>query len=479
VAATIELDRRSRTVSRRSTPAWPAGAPRDGAPAWPAGAAGLGYVVCAGVENMELLDAPLRGAAAADIRSAYADQALAAVTALAGVASLLLYVVFVFALAPRLRWPRAALAGGLAGVALALAGIVASAPLVLGAGLSDAEVRSAFELQQILRLLAGPAMALFLLAVGTSLVLQRPLARLACAIALPLALTPVAALTGAHAFHTAAAVVFGLHALCVWLVSLWLAAGRGVTPAVLVRRAAFLMLAVAAGLVGIALLALPRSTGAFFAWELGPPPLAAFAGGVYVGSAVLYAAGIRAPWREARALVAAAVVLSVSVFAVTLAHLGKFDLGRLQAWAWLVLFAGFALTTGALLVAGGRPARAEGAALAPWARALLGAVAAVLAGVGAGLWIDPAGLPPLGGRFAGSWTVMLSFLAGWAALANRRDEARLPALALVALPVGALVAAVRSMAGDPGYVAGLLLLIACGAAVWLGGRPRVSAERLD
>jgi hypothetical protein len=326
-------------------------------------------------------------------------------------------------------------------------------------------------------------MALFLLAAGIAHVLPRPLSRLARAIALPLALTPLAALTGAHALHAAAAVVFGLHALCIWLASLWLAAGPGVAPAVLVRRAAFLMLAVAAGLVGVALLVLPRSTGAFFAWELGPPSLAAFAGGVYVGSAVLYAAAMRAPWREARALVAAAVVLSVSVFAITLAHLGKFDLGRLQAWAWLVLFGGFALTTGALLVAGGRaardedaalapraravPARDEGSALAPWARALLAVVAAALVALGAGLWIDPSGLPPLGGRFAGSWTVMLGFLAGWAALANRRDEARLPALALVALPAGALAGAVRSLDAHPGYLAGLLLLIACGAAVSL------------
>jgi hypothetical protein len=34
-------------------------------------------------------------------------------------------------------------------------------------------------------------------------------------------------------------------------------------------------------------------------------------------------------------------------------------------------------------------------------------------------------------------------LAGWAAWRDRRDEAVLPALALVALPCGALVAAVR------------------------------------
>jgi hypothetical protein len=61
--------------------------------------------------------------------------------------------------------------------------------------------------------------------------------------------------------------------------------------------------------------------------------------------------------------------------------------------------------------------------------------------------------------------VMLGFLAGWAAIANRRDEAQLPALALIALPAGALVAALRTMEADLAYVSGLALLMACGAAI--------------
>jgi hypothetical protein len=436
-------------------------------PAWLPGAAGLGYVIAAGVENMELLRAPLRGGAAADIRAAYADQALAAVTASAGVLSLLLYVVFATVLAPRLRWPGPALAAAVAGAALALAGIVVSAPLVLdgGARLTDAEVRSAFDTQQTLRLLAGPFMALFLFCAGSADAVPRRLARLACPIAVALALTPLAAVTGAQALQTAAFVAFGAGALWIWLASLWLLAGAGARPAVAVRRAAFLMLVVAAGLVGLALVIVPRSTGAFFAWELAPESLAAFAGGVYVGSAVLYAVGLRVSWREARALVAAAVVLSWSVLVITIVHLGTFDLGRLQAWAWIVLFAGFALATSALLVVGGGSEREGGVAPARRTRALLAVAAVALAAVGIGLWVDPGELPPLGGRFAGSWTVMLAVLAGWAAAVNRRDEARLPGLALVALPAGALVAAARTMEGDPAYVAGLVLLIACGVAV--------------
>jgi hypothetical protein len=448
-------------------------------PAWLPGAGALGYVIAAGVENMELLRSPLRGGAAADVRAAYADHALAAVTASAGVLSLLLYVVFAASLAPRLRRPGAALAAAIAGPALALGGIAVSAPLVLdgGAGLSDAEVRSAFDAQQSMRLLAGAFMALFLFCVARSDVVPPRLARAASWIALALALTPVAAVADARELQVAALVAFGAHALWIWLASLWLTAGAGVTPAVLVRRAAFLMLVVAAGLVGLALLIVPRSTGAFFAWGLAPESLAAFAGGVYVGSAVLYAAALRAPWREARALVWAAVVLSVSVLAVTLVHLEAFDLGRLQAWAWLVLFGGFALATSALLLVGGRPEPGGGVALPRWTRALLAAVALTLAAVGVALWIDPAGLPPLGGRFAGSWTVMLAFLAGWPAVANRRDEARLPALALIALPAGALVAAARTIEGDPVYLAGLALLIAAGASTLHGARFPVGVRR--
>src|SRR5215207_4918512 len=118
MTSTLALQRRFRAL------------PYAAAPAGPAGAAALGYVIAAGVENMELLRAPLPGAGAAAIRTAYADGALAAVCALSGILSLLFYVAFAAALAPRLRMPRAALTCALAGPALALAGIVASAPLV-------------------------------------------------------------------------------------------------------------------------------------------------------------------------------------------------------------------------------------------------------------------------------------------------------------------------------------------------------------
>jgi hypothetical protein len=107
-----------------------------------------------------------------------------------------------------------------------------------------------------------------------------------------------------------------------------------------------------------------------------------------------------------------------------------------------------------------------GARLPMWARGLLGLTGSVLGGLAVALWIDPDAfsLPPLGGRFAGSWVAMLATLAIYAALSNRRREARLPALALLVLPAGALIAAARTGA-DPGYVIALALLAAAGAAV--------------
>jgi hypothetical protein len=385
-------------------------------------------------------------------------------------------------------WAVAALAAGLAGPVLAAVGVVASSILVAdaGAGRSDHDVRSLFELFVDARLISGVFIATFLAGFGVAAlrtrVLPAPLARAACVLAVPALLGPPAALTDSDVLRAAAIVAFGGQSLWIFTTSLWLLLAEGVSRAEFARRAAFLVLVVAAGLVGLAMLAAPGATDRFFAWDLAPEPLAAFAGGVYVGSAAVYAAALVRPWTEVRALVAGAVVLSVSVFVATLVHLDVFDLGRLQAWAWLVLFAGFSLVTIGLLVAGAggpgiRPVRPGDAPLAPWARAVLAAVAAGCGGLALALWIDPVGLsgpspftlPPLGGRFAGSWIALLALLAGWAAVRDRAVEARLPALALVALPAGALIAAARTStdldAGGTGYAVVLVLLIACGLAV--------------
>ena len=456
-----------------------------------AGAAGLAYVVGVGIENMEVLEAPTVGSPAAEIRANYADQAFGVVTSFAGVLALVAYVVFAVTLFLIVRgadrraegWALAGLAGGIAGPTLAGAGAVANAVLVAnsGEGLSDDLTRTLFDVHLLAQMIAGVFVALFLVGIGVAALrtgaFPRPLAWLGIGIGLLIVLSPIAALTGDRTLQVAVTIAFGLDTLWIFLVAMWLALAEGVPAAVFVRRAAFSLLVVAAGLVGLGLLAAPGATGKFFAWGLGPEPLAAFAGGVYVGSAVLYAVALPRPWREVRALVAGAVLLSVSVLLVTLTHLDQFDFDRLQAWAWVVLFAGFSLVT-LWLGATGRDERPAAAAvpLAPWARATLAAVSAALTALALALWIDPTGLSdaspfalsPLGGRFAGSWIALLALLTGWAAVRNTVEEARLPALALVLLPAGGLVAALRT-AGDldpaAAYLVALALLIALGAAV--------------
>jgi hypothetical protein len=241
----------------------------------------------------------------------------------------------------------------------------------------------------------------------------------------------------------------------------------------------------AAGLIGIGLVAVPGATGEFFAWDLAPEPLAAFAGGVYVGSAAAYALALPREDSEVRGLVLGAVVLSISVLVITLAHLDLFDFDRLQAWTWVALFAGFSVVTAGLFILGpaGPPAGAA-VPLSPWVRVVLAVLAVLLGALALTLWIDPTAvtdespfeLPPLGGRFAGSWVALLAVLAGWSALRNRADEARLSAIAVVALAAGALVAALRTLPElEPagGYIAALVALLGIGAAALRSASPQV------
>jgi hypothetical protein len=446
------------------------------------GFAALGYAVAVGVENMEVLGAPRIGASAAEIRAALASST-AGLEVVAGGLALVLFAVFAVGLRRLLPggWASAALVGGLAGTALAAIGVASDALLLARAdGLPDDVVRALFEIHPRLQLVAGPAVGLFLLGAGVAGVraLPDPLARMARVLGVALLLPPLALLVADGIAPTVVTVGFGLFSLWVFLTGLWLvlAGSRG---AVLVQRALFLVLVLAAGLVGLVLLAFPGSTATFFSWGLAPPPLAAFAGGAYLGSAIVFAAALLRPHSDASGLVAGAAVLSASVLAVTVLHLGQFDFGRLQAWAWLVLFALFTVLTTALVVIGPRRPRG-GDALAAWPRLLLAGVSAMLAVLAVALWaapeavsaLSPFRLPPLGGRFVGCWSALLAVLAGGAALRGTVAAARWPALALVALPGCALLATLRTagqlrpdVAG--GYVAGLALLALVGLAVLL------------
>jgi hypothetical protein len=463
-----------------------------------AGIAGLGYVAGVAIENMEILAAPTLASPVADVRALFEDQALATVTTGAGAVALVFYCLFAVALFRMLRersgpgdpWRVVALVGGIGGPLLAAAGLVAVSMVIANGSLSDGEVTNLFDFYVRARLVSGVFVALFLGGIGLAALRSRTLptwlAGYAAALAVPMALVPLTAFTEDVSLETAARIAFALQTLWIFLTSLWLLFADGVALLSFVRRSAFLLLVVAAGLIGIALVAVPDATGKFFSWDLGPEPLAAFAGGVYVGSAAAYAAAIPSGERTVRGLVAGAVVLSVSVFVISIAHLDLFDFDRLQAWAWMALFGGFSVVTaGIFLVGEPRPVEASVVQpVAPWARLVFAAVGAPLGALAMALWIDPTGLsgaspfelPPLGGRFAGSWVALLAVLAWWAALRNRSDEARLSALALVTLPAGALIAALRTLpdleqAG--GYLAAILFLLATGAILLRALKPQV------
>jgi hypothetical protein len=456
-----------------------------------AGFAAIGYAAAVGVENMDVLTTPGLGSSAAEIRAAFADGGPVLLGIVAGGLALVLFVVFAVAFYGGLSagggWAVAGLVGGILGPLLAAIGVVADAALLAGmTALPDDAVRGLFEIHPRLQLLAGPFVGLFLLGSGVAGlrtgVLTPRLARPACVLGPLLALTPLALLDPAGVGPALATVGFALFSLWVFLTGLWLVLAGPVPDIVFVRRAVFLVLVVAAGLVGIALLAAPAATPVFFSWGLAPPPLAAFAGGAYLGSAVAYAAALNRPPDQVRGLVVAAAVLSASVLVVTLVHLEQFDLARLQAWAWLVLFGLFTLLTTGLLVLerdAGRDAAA--AALARWQRALLAAVAVALAVLTTALWtapeavsaISPFSLSPLGGRFAGCWFALLTAAAAWAAWRGTVAGARYPALAIVTLPAGMLLAALRTSGQlDPartaGYLAGLALVLVAGGAVLAG-----------
>lgn len=452
------------------------------------GVAGIGYAVGVGVENMDVLEKPGLGSPADAVRASLLDSAQVLVGAVSGGVALVLFVVFAAGLYRRIPggggWARAGLVGGVTGSCLAALGLAADVLLSAGlSGLSDLDALRLFEIHPRLQLVAGPFVALFLVGFGVAGlrtgVLPRRLAWPACLIGAPLPLAPLALLDDSGVGTVPATVGCGLFSVWVFLTGVWLVLVGTTSGIVFVRRAVFLVLVVAAGLVGVALLVVPAATSTFFSWGLAPPPLAAFAGGAYLGSAVVYAMAVSRPRNEVRGLVWGAAVLSGSVLAVSVGHRDQFDLGRLPSWAWFVLFSAFTLLTTMLLVVDrAADGRSGGPMLARWRRLLLVAVASTLGALALVLWsapgpaaaFGPFDMGPLGGRFAGCWVALLATVAGWAAWHGGVAASRLPALALVALPAAMAFGAARTAdelrpAGVAVHVVGMVLVLLAGTTV--------------
>jgi hypothetical protein len=377
-----------------------------------------------------------------------------------------------------------ALVGGIGGPVVAAIGLSANVILIVrsGGGLGDDAVASLHDFYLVCRIVSGIFVALFLGGLGVAALRSRalpsPLPQFALLIAAPMTLAPLAAIVQEPGLELAVGIAFASQTLWIFLTSMWLTLADRLTPLEFLQRSTFLLLVIAAGLVGIALLAVPAATGTFFAWVLRPGPLAAFAGGVYVGSAAAYALALPRSPREVRPLVLGAVLLSVSVFIVTMAHTDQFDFSRLQAVMWVVLFAAFSVVTGALYLFNRGDGDVESGSLPGSVRALFGAVAIAGAALALALWIHPTGLsgpapfevPALGGGFAGSWVALLATVCAVPAVSNRADEARSAAYLLICLPAGVLVAGLRTIdqlqptGAGAAYLAVLALLVILGVA---------------
>lgn len=245
------------------------------------------------------------------------------------------------------------------------------------------------------------------------------------------------------------------------------------TPALTTARAGFGAVVAAASVSGLALMIWPEEAGRFFSWGLGPPPLASLVGGLYLASAVTFAVAMRLPWRSARSLVAASVVLTTPTLIATFAHLGVFDFDRWQAWAWIGLFVAAPPFWIAMLVVNRSAIHGVDVPIRwPVAVPML-VLTVLLVGLAISLWADPSAgarvLPfepsLLGGRFIGCWMAFLAAMAAWTAL--NPPESELPLLALTVYPAGALLAGLRSLAdlAPPGTRSAYLVVLGIASIV--------------
>lgn len=480
------------------------------------GVAGLVYVPLAALEGADILAAPEiddEAAVARDYVTSHADAMTLTVSA--GLLSLVAYVVFAISLyvllrssapAERSPWPMLGLAGALGGVLLAGVGQFAAAlVLVRRNDLDDDTITSLWQLSIDARTWAGFAGAVGLAGFGmarhSSAVMSRLLARLAIGLAaLLLIATVVAVVDHGEESRLVVVGVFGIAAVWVFLVATWLVLGYGggvhgavhPTPhwALLLRQITCLVLVLAAGVTGVALVVLPGATADLFSWGLAPRPLASLVGGFYVASAVVFAGAASAPARRVRSLMVGAFAFATSTVVVTLKHREVFDFDRLQAVAWMVLFPVFALVVAVVVIAEPDTQEAEAVQrLGTGPRLAAGVLATALAVGAVALWIDPLAvddalpfaLSPMGGRFVGCWLALLAVLAASALRHGDDADAGLPAVALAVFPLSALIAATRvlpDLAGGwstAGYLAAIVSVVAVGA--WLAAVTRSGQDR--
>jgi hypothetical protein len=253
-----------------------------------------------------------------------------------------------------------------------------------------------------------------------------------------------------------------------------------------VLRVAFVVVAVAAGLMGVAMLAYPADTGDYFAWQLGPVPLASLVGGLFVASTLVFGLAIRRSWVEVRGVVAAVLGLTVPMLAATIVHEDVFTFSRPVAVVWVVLFVASPLTYGAVLVLRrDEAADADAPGLPDTVRAGFAALATAFVGFAVLCWIGrlsvaevvPFDLTPMGAAFLGAWSLFVAVLALWPAV-RPTEELELPLIALVAYPLAGVVSALLTWDEfTGGQLIWVLALLGVAVAALAQLRPKLPVTR--
>jgi hypothetical protein len=210
----------------------------------------------------------------------------------------------------------------------------------------------------------------------------------------------------------------------------------------------FAALALAAGFL---LFVLADQTDETFSWTIQPPLTAAFLGASYWAAFVLLAWTARQQsWQRARPALPPVLTIAVLLLVATLLHDDKFDFDSIFGWFWLIAYIVvpplLAVLVWRQLRAGGGDADEDGDSvpLPGWVRLVLGLQGAMMLGLGASLFVDPAGtasiwpwaLTPLTGRAVGAFLIGFGVSAADAVFES--DLRRFEGAALAYATLGAL-----------------------------------------
>ena len=269
-------------------------------------------------------------------------------------------------------------------------------------------------------------------------------------------------------------------------------ANAGVKQTTALMRWTLLITSALPFLAGLSLFVGTNMTDEWSAWTIDSAITAAAIGGAYWGAFFIkFMSGLERIWARARVAVSAGLTFTVFNFIATVIHSDKFhtDSDRLTTqivtYLWLVpYFAGISLGV-AIIVHQLRAPGVDPPRVAPlpgWLKGVLGIQAAVMAGVGAALFIAPADtadnlwpweLTPLTARVVAAWLLALAVGAFHVVLENDWARSRPAAVTFALIAVLEFVVLARysdavdwGSAGPWIYFGFLLSMLEVGLYSW-------------